>query len=227
MKKREIAISDIHGCYKTFRELLEERIQLTKNDSLYLLGDYIDRGPDSKAVIDYILQLQHDGYHVDCLRGNHEQMLLDATSSLNMLQMFRRNGGKQTLESYGCTVAELRFHRHFKFFQNLKYYIELDNYYLVHAGFNFRTTNPFLDTYSMLWIRNWHHRIDKSVLDGKIIVHGHTPIRENRILSMKAEMNQTLFMDIDAGCFNYKKMCALDLTNQKLYFQDCIDSVNF
>jgi hypothetical protein len=44
---------------------------------------------------------------------------------------------------------------------------------------------------------------------------------------MKAEMNQTLFMNIDAGCFYHKKMCALDLTNQKLYFQDCLDKVDY
>ena len=108
---------------------------------MYLLGDYIDRGPDSKAVIDYILQLQYDGYDVNCLRGNHEQMLLNASSSLNDLRMFRMNGGKQTLESYGCTMSELRFHKHFQFFQNLDYYFELENYYLVHAGFNFPDYN--------------------------------------------------------------------------------------
>ena len=227
MKKRDIAISDIHGCYKTFRELVEERLQLTESDTLYLLGDYIDRGPSSKAVIDYILQLQKNGYKVLCLRGNHEQMLLDATHNLSMLRMFRKHGGKQTMESYGCTVAELRYHRHFQFFQNLKYYIELEDYYLVHAGFNFRTSTPFLDTYAMLWVRDWYHQLDRTILDGKIIVHGHTPIRENQILSMKAEMNQTLFMNIDAGCFYHKKMCALDLTNQKLYFQDCLDKVDY
>ena len=228
MKKREIAISDIHGCYKTFRALVEEKVQFTKEDDLYLLDDYIDRGPDSKTVVDYILQLQNDGYSVNCLRGNHEQMLLDALQDDNREYLFLRNGGKQTLASYNCSfTSDLEKHPHINFYKNLKYYIELEDYYLVHAGFDFRKPNPFLDTESMLWIRRWYNHIDYDALDGKTIIHGHTPIKENQILSMKEEMNDTLFMDIDAGCFYYKKMCALDLTNQKLYFQNCLDNVNY
>ena len=69
------AISDIHGCIATFKTLLD-KIKFSKEDELYLLGDYIDRGPDSKGVIDHIWYLQKSGYQVHCLRGNHENMLL-------------------------------------------------------------------------------------------------------------------------------------------------------
>lgn len=228
MEKRDIAISDIHGCYKTFREILEEKVQFTKTDTLYLLGDYIDRGPDSKAVIDYILQLQNDGYAVNCLRGNHEQMLLDAFKSEYDSYLFLKNGGKQTLESYNCTKIEaLQNHQHMDFFKNLKYFIELDDYYLVHAGFNFRKKNPFLDTDGMLWSRNWYRRIDSSLLNGKVIVHGHTPQTIRNIKAMAHNMSINQYMNIDAGCYYHKKMCALDLTNQKLYFQDCLDVINY
>ncbi|MEO0876095.1 MAG: metallophosphoesterase, partial [Bacteroidota bacterium] len=65
---RKFAISDIHGCLKTFEALLDQ-IQFTTQDELYLLGDYIDRGPDSKGVIDLIWKMQADGYQVKCLRG--------------------------------------------------------------------------------------------------------------------------------------------------------------
>ena len=227
MKKREIAISDVHGCYKTFRALVEERVQLTKDDALYLLGDYIDRGPDSKAVIDYILKLKNNGYDLHCLRGNHEQMLLDAKKNVDNLRLFLRNGGKQTLENYNCTIVQLQEHPHYKFFQNLKYFIELEDYYLVHAGFNFRSENPFLDTKSMLWIRSWYSKIKHDLLKGKVIVHGHTPQTIRSIKAMCHNMRINKYMNIDAGCFYHKKMCALDLTNQKLYFQDCLDIVNF
>lgn len=227
MGSREIAISDIHGCYKTFRELVENKVQLTTDDRLYLLGDYIDRGPDSKAVIDYILTLQKSGFTVKCLLGNHEQLLLKAATDYSYLRIFRSSGGKQTLNSYGLTMSELRYHQHFEFFRNLDYYFELDNYLLVHAGFNFQISAPFLDTYSMLWIRNWHHTIDKSFLNGKTIVHGHTPIQKNDIIEMKRNINETQVLDIDAGCFVNKVMCAFDLTNQQLHFQDCLDEVNY
>jgi len=78
---RQIAISDIHGCARTFQALLD-KIQLSTNDQLYLLGDYIDRGPDSKGVIDTILGLINAGYRVQTLMGNHEKMRWIATAKM-------------------------------------------------------------------------------------------------------------------------------------------------
>ena len=65
-------IPDIHGYLNTLKSLIENRISLTKEDTLYFLGDYIDRGPNSKGVIDYIMSLQDQDYDIHCLRGNHE-----------------------------------------------------------------------------------------------------------------------------------------------------------
>lgn len=69
MKKREFAIADIHGCCRTFRHLLEQ-IGFGKQDTLYLLGDYIDRGPDSRGVIETILELVREGYDIRPHMGN-------------------------------------------------------------------------------------------------------------------------------------------------------------
>lgn len=77
---RTIAIADIHGCCRTFRRLLFDIVRLDKADTLYLLGDMIDRGPDSKGVIETILELHEEGYAIKPVRGNHEQMLLQAIS---------------------------------------------------------------------------------------------------------------------------------------------------
>lgn len=74
---KKYAITDIHGCNKTFQALLD-KIAFTTADALYLLGDYIDRGPDSKGVFDTIFNLQETGHSVHCLRGNHEAMFLDS-----------------------------------------------------------------------------------------------------------------------------------------------------
>src|SRR5438876_897645 len=102
MEKRNFVISDIHGCLKTFRYLLEDIIHYTKSDTLYLLGDYIDRGPDSKGVIDYILSLKERGYRIYPLKGNHEQLLLDAYEEAPFAEKaWLRNGGENTLKSFG------------------------------------------------------------------------------------------------------------------------------
>ena len=75
---KQWVIPDIHGYLKTLRALIENQIRPSKHDWLYFLGDYIDRGPDSKGVIDYIRKLQDDQYNVRLLRGNHEDYCLHA-----------------------------------------------------------------------------------------------------------------------------------------------------
>jgi serine/threonine protein phosphatase 1 len=75
---RRFAVGDIHGCYKTFRSLIENKIELTQYDQLFLLGDYIHKGPRSKDTLNYILKLIKRGYKVFPLRGNHEDELLNA-----------------------------------------------------------------------------------------------------------------------------------------------------
>ena len=68
---RRWIIPDIHGCAKTVKVLLENMLKVTKHDQLYFLGDYIDRGPDSKGVIDYLMWLQKEEYEVHFIKGNH------------------------------------------------------------------------------------------------------------------------------------------------------------
>ena len=71
-------IPDIHGCAKTLKVLLENMLKVTKNDDVYFLGDYIDRGPDGKGVIDYLMRLQKEEYNVHFIKGNHEDMCVKA-----------------------------------------------------------------------------------------------------------------------------------------------------
>jgi serine/threonine protein phosphatase 1 len=73
---RLFAISDIHGCYRTFYDLVIRKINLKKSDRLILLGDYIDRGDQSKEVVDFIIDLKEKGFDLTMLKGNHEAMLL-------------------------------------------------------------------------------------------------------------------------------------------------------
>jgi serine/threonine protein phosphatase 1 len=219
---RKFAISDLHGCRLTFEALIN-KIGLTPDDELYLLGDYIDRGPDSKGVIDFIWHLQDSGYPVYCLRGNHEQMLLDIC---NDLPSFYGRGEHHMLASFGVTHAKNIPPKYLEWVDQLDYYFEVDNYLLVHAGFNFKISNPLSDKHAMLWIRNWRADIDRQWLNGRIVVHGHTPITTEAIKRYLQAADTIPDIFIDNGCaFTHDglgKLCALELTTCTLTFQDFI-----
>ena len=102
------AIGDIHGGSKTFRALLDT-LNLKHNDRLYLLGDYVDRGNDSKGVLDLILQLIDSGYDLRPVRGNHDDMMLrNFSGDLDMFSSLWLEGwGSYTLTSFGITAPEM------------------------------------------------------------------------------------------------------------------------
>ena len=124
-----------------------------------MLGDLIDRGPGSKEVVDKVLQLQADGYKVECLLGNHEWLLLNAPyDDSRLINWLSRNGGaitcramafRKTIFCRPCQQITLNF------IEIFQYIIELEDYILVHAGLNFRDEDPLSDYTAMLWIRDW------------------------------------------------------------------------
>ncbi|PSJ72674.1 serine/threonine protein phosphatase [Sphingobacteriales bacterium UPWRP_1] len=228
-KMPRYAVSDIHGCKKTFEKLLFETLQLQKTDELYLLGDYIDRGPDSKGVIDLILQLREEGYRVFTLRGNHEDMMVSCLEMeyIDDMHLWVAQGGKETLQSFGVTNPHQIPSKYWQFFDELELYLELDDYLLVHAGFNFTKGNFFADELAMLWIRNWYSDIKPQLLNGKTIVHGHTPTPDFLIMQM-ADAKPYMVQNIDAGCVYYKYpglgyLCAFNMDEHILYFQPNVD----
>jgi serine/threonine protein phosphatase 1 len=225
MSKRKIIVSDIHGCAYTFRVLINQQVKLTQEDHLYLLGDYIDRGPDSKGVIDFILELQEDGYQVSCLRGNHEDMLLKAyDGDGNTANIWRMNGGDKTMESFGL-MYQIRDipAKYITFLKNLHYFFDLEDCVLVHAGLNFKVEDPLQDLFSVMWLRHWYKNLNRDWLGNRIIIHGHTPKPKRDIESMFYNLGSQPILNIDAGCYIYGDLCAFDLTNGKLYFQENLD----
>ena len=173
---RKLAISDIHGCKKSFEALLD-RIAFSKGDLLYLLGDYVDRGPDSKGVIDLIWELQRDGYQLECLRGNHEELVLRAASgNFTFLEKWLKTDGKDTMDSFGVSQCADIPQEYIRWMDALPYYLEVDNYLLVHSGLDFRLEDPLSDTMEMCWLRDWYHTIRYDWLKDRIIIHGHTPL---------------------------------------------------
>ncbi|MDK9719434.1 MAG: metallophosphoesterase, partial [Trichlorobacter sp.] len=141
------AISDIHGGSQTFQVLID-RINPKPDDRIYLLGDYIDRGPDSMGVLDIIISMQEAGYDLRPLRGNHEDMLIRNLSQDHDLFscQWTKNWGQKTLFSFGVKQPADIPLRYRKFLAGLPYSYEEGNFILVHAGINLGLDDPINDT---------------------------------------------------------------------------------
>ena len=227
---QRFAIGDIHGCLKTFQTLLEQ-INYSTEDELILLGDYVDRGPDSKGVFDHIFHLREEGYKVMCLMGNHEQMLLDFKKDDKGRKSWLLHGGVQTLMSFDTeTVRDIPV-KYIDFMTNLPSYYTTDDFIFVHGGLNFTKRNPFKDEYAMLWERAWYKQVNYKWLGKKIIVHGHTPSTREEIEEMGKYIQLNQYINLDCGCYVSERradmgfLTALNLDSHELYFQKCVDEV--
>ncbi|MDE3183535.1 MAG: serine/threonine protein phosphatase [Bacteroidota bacterium] len=216
--ERIFAIGDIHGCSKTFEKLLKDKIQLTKEDNIYCIGDYIDRGDDSKGVIDLIIELRAEGYPIYTLRGNHEQMMLDAVNDKKSLNLWLDNGGKKTLKSFGIKSQDELPQEYFSFLKETEFYLQKDNYIFVHAGLNFRNENLFEDKEAMLWERDFFPQ--QPALEDRLLIHGHTPIPLTFILKQKGNC-----INIDGGCVyrnrpHFGHLVAIDLKKREFLIEE-------
>lgn len=214
--QRTFFVGDVHGCALTFKKMVEETIQLTQEDVLFCVGDYIDRGPRSKEVVDYILTLRQNNYQAHTLRGNHEQMLLDARLGGSAHMLWMMNGGQVTLDSFGASTPDAFDEKYQTFFADTEFYKTGNGFITVHAGLNFDAAAPFRDLESMLWIRGFH--ADPDFLNGRLLIHGHTPIPKDQILSQSLEGA----INIDGGCV-YRSLpgmghlVALSLEERKFF----------
>jgi serine/threonine protein phosphatase 1 len=185
---RVFAIGDVHGCCKELELLLDELVsqwKVTNRDRVIFLGDFVDRGPDSCGVINRVIEFCKDFPNTICLRGNHEDMLIDFLGQPGgtMGEMFLPNGGVQTLESYGISdelppaeIARLFPPSHLEFLLNLKIVVETDTHIFVHAGLNPKLPMDYQLMEDVLWIRG--EFLYEPHTFGKVIVFGHTPFHE-------------------------------------------------
>lgn len=218
MNERLFAIGDIHGCFDSFQKLVENKIGIRKNDQLVLLGDYIDRGTQSKEVVDYILELLRMNFNVIPLMGNHEAMLLDALENNQHLSLWFQNGGLKTLNSFGIRLLKDISPLYIGFFKGLPHYYSFKNYLFVHAGFNDEMNNPFEDPYQMLWSRRENYT--NPALRDKTIIHGHTPITAS--FCRKIVQSNHPVINIDTGCVysdevDYGRLTAIELYSREIF----------
>jgi serine/threonine protein phosphatase 1 len=167
MDERTIAIGDIHGCRALLDQLLA---QLPAEGTLVFLGDYVDRGPDSRGVVERLMRLRDERPCI-FLRGNHEVMLDRALSGDSAsFRHWWTNGGERTAESYGGPVPQA----HLDFLRETVLYHETATHLFVHAGLAVGRLPAETGEDTLLWVREPF--LSSTYHWGKVVVHGHSPV---------------------------------------------------
>jgi serine/threonine protein phosphatase 1 len=209
--ERVIVIGDVHGCLDMLKRLMDKIRWRPDKDRLIFLGDYIDRGESPKQVVDYILDLTSHSSKIECLIGNHESLFLNYLSGGDS-EIFLSNGGWRTVESYMLEKPEdaesMVPSDHMAFYESLETFIELEDYYVVHAGFK-----PGLDIKEqspedMIWIRDKFIYTDHDF--GKRVIFGHTPFHEPFIMENK--------IGLDTGAVYGNRLTCLELPAFRFHF---------
>ena len=214
---RDYIVGDIHGCTDELIYLLEG-LPLEPSDRIVFLGDYIDRGPDSKGVVSYLIEWERKAeQEVIFLKGNHEDMFLSYLGLPGRYgEMFLFNGGGATLASYGVSPRDTSYEQvlsaipqdHIVFFQGLRTYYLLEPYLCVHAGIHpLRSFSQQLEE-EMLWIR------DEFVLNPHslpyTVLFGHTPQRE-------VLFHLPYKIGLDTGLVYGNQLSCLEVNEKVLY----------
>lgn len=167
--KRHLAIGDIHGCIKALTSLIDF-VALRSDDTIVTLGDYVDRGPDSRAVLDFVIELSNN-HDLVPLRGNHEIMMLDARQKESWLGPWLSYGGAATLESYGGSFDDVP-DSHIEFLENdLMAHHESDSHFFVHANVSPDIALADQTDAALYWQK---YNDPPPHCSGKIMVCGHT-----------------------------------------------------
>jgi serine/threonine protein phosphatase 1 len=206
---------------KTLKALLNA-LNLRHGDRLIMLGDYVDRGPDSKGVLDTIMQLLEERYDVTALLGNHDDMMLKAItdSSDNLAKSWFGDWG----ESFGIDDPKEVPEKYVYFLESLPLIAVEQDYVFVHAGLAYDASDPIAESqpHHMLWQESGVP--DRHRLGGRIVVTGHY-IRS--IEEIRASLNsERIYLDNGAFTANlpeFGNLVALNLDAKELIIQPWLD----
>jgi serine/threonine protein phosphatase 1 len=218
------AVGDIHGRSDLLRSLLQHieddaaRTSFAPNKQLIFLGDYIDRGPDSRGVVDLLISGLPQGLNAHFLKGNHEDILLTFLEDASGLDHWLMNKGEAAMQSYGVDTE--RLYRmdatpetwrkafvtalpdsHRRFYKALKLCHIAGDYAFVHAGVKPGVALAAQDPQDLVWIRGEFLNSDADF--GKVVVHGHSPVE-----SAEVKPNR---INIDTGAVFSGRLTALRL----------------
>ena len=201
---RTIAIGDIHGCARAL-EVILEAIEPNPDDVIITLGDYIDRGPQSRQVIDRLLRLQQECQLIP-LRGNHECLLLDALQRKTLFNFWLQCGGQQTLDSYGGTIEQIP-PSHIDFFQRCRPFHETEHHLFFHASFDPTLPAGQQDDQQLFW-EHLRGPGPGQHASGKRVFVGHTPQDGGRILRLDH------VVCLDTYCFGNGCLSAMEVHSE-------------
>lgn len=210
-EEKTFIVGDIHGCLGMLQRLMRRIPWDPDRDRLIFLGDYVDRGEDSRGVIEAVMEIRRTSERVDCLMGNHEKILLDFLEGRDVNTFFL-NGGTSTLNSY--RVFQPRYGEplipaeHVAFLHSLKSWIELDEYYVVHAGFRPGVELENQSQEDLLWIRDSF--IFSNYRFNKRVIFGHTPFSQPLVMENK--------IGLDTGAVYGNKLTCIELPSLKFHF---------
>ncbi len=215
---RTLAIGDIHGVSGALDALMDA-VAPTPDDVLVFLGDYVDRGPDSKGVLDRLLAWSQKLQMV-CLRGNHEQMMMHARNGRDDLRMWLAVGGLQALASYGsggrATLADVP-DEHWTFLEErCGDYFETDTHIFVHA--NLHPGKALADQSDAMLFWEFLTRPIEHI-SGKVVICGHTAQKSGVPLAWKS----TVCIDTNAGAGGW--LTCLDADTRGYWQADALGRI--
>lgn len=211
MAGRTIAIGDIHGCSAALVTLLHA-VAPQADDCLVVLGDYIDRGPDTRAAIDALLSA---GKHcrLVALLGNHEEMLLDARAGDDPQALCRwlQAGGTATLDSYGYGIGPDRLpEEHAAFVEHSLPWYETGTHIFVHANYDANEPMENQSAFALRW-EPLREQVPPRHISGKTVIAGHTPQSDGTIF------DRGYLKCIDTHCYAGGWLTALDVADGQLW----------
>lgn len=215
------AIGDIHGCLDQLQNLLERCKQDAGAQELKLifLGDYVDRGPDSRGVLDFLIDLQtYSRDQIICLMGNHEAMLLDAINDEDREALCLQNGSIETLRSFRTSKAANIPDKYQAWLRSLPKFYDDGKRFFAHAGVHPDRPLDRQNEHDLLWIREPFLSTEKDY--GRLVVHGHTPTPTGLPDQRLTRLN------IDTGAVYGRSLTAAVFTDQSVAPQRFLSSPN-
>ncbi|ATU92635.1 metallophosphoesterase [Phyllobacterium zundukense] len=227
-KLRVYAIGDVHGRLDLLQEM-HRRIQAENEKSppfdwvVVHLGDYIDRGLQSKGVLDLLVNLQKKTHRMLALAGNHDIGLLEFLDTGDAYGLFARNGGRQTALSYGINInfndpgsvyagrkalADAIPPSHIQFLRGLRRSMVFGDFFFCHAGIRPGVDLDRQDPDDLIWIR-WEF-LENTHPHPKIIVHGHTPVSDVEVRANR--------VNLDTGAYASGRLSAIAIDAENKFF---------
>lgn len=208
------AIGDIHGCLTALTTIFDQGL-IQEEDTVVFLGDYVDRGPDSKGVIDWLLENKNN-YHFEFILGNHEIMMLESRYNPKAASDWVKFGGAETLTSYQLKHNKGWIDKidtsHWQFMEDCRPYFELEDFIFVHAGLEPDKELIDQDHHHLFWKK---YEIPEQYSKNKTVVCGHTSRKNGEI----ADFGHTICIDTYAyggqwlTCLNVESMEYLKANN--------------